>query len=232
MLPAAANLAGGALEHPPARLALAQDPVAVGAARLLYRAQPLALDLRFALQAEERFQVGAVAGDERRRGPRHVADVIEAPGEVGRIVAGEHRAQRLRGGERLARQQHALYRGLALGERALEELAPLRKLRDLHLELSAFQLQRGQRAIGVRDRALRVAQRIARFAALGFLPVELARERFDAAAQRAQCLLARRRLRGEGRGGQREQERARQTFALPCAETAATRRATSAASPR
>src|SRR5207237_1300226 len=127
----------------------------------------------FALHAGERFEIGAIATEERRGGAGDVTDVIKPPSEVGGIVAGQHGAQHIRRGEQLARKEYPLDRCLALPECAL-----------------------------------------------------------DAAAPRRQVLLARRRLRGERRAGEREQEGARQTLALPCAETAATRRATSAASPR
>jgi hypothetical protein len=92
--------------------------------------------------------------------------------------------------------------------------------------------ERAQSAVGIRNRALGVAQRVARLAALRLLLAKAGLERLDARAQRLQVLLAVRRG-GRGSGEQEgEDERAAQACALPCAAVAATRRATSSASPR
>jgi hypothetical protein len=99
-------------------------------------------------------------------------------------------------------------------------------------QLPVLGLQRGERAIGIRYGALGVAQGIARFAAGCLLRLQLGLQRLDAAAQRLQVALVRRRLCRERGAGESERNEARQTLALPCAETAAMRRASSSASPR
>ena len=157
---------------------------------------------------------------------------MQAPAEVRRIVAGKRRTQRVRRGERLARQQYALDRRLTLGERALESLALRRQAGGLDAQLPVLGLQRSEGAVRLRDRALGVAQRIARFAARCLLRLQLGLQRLDAAAQRLQVALVRGRLCRERGAGESERNEARQTLALPCAETAAMRRATSSASPR
>jgi hypothetical protein len=58
------------------------------------------------------------------------------------------------------------------------------------------------------------------------------RETLDARAQLREIALARRRLGGDGRAGDEDDERAAQTLALPWAETAAMRRSISAVSPK
>lgn len=65
----------------------------------------------------------------------------------------------------------------------------LREPCALRLQFATFFLQAGQRAIGIRDRALRFAQRIARLRACGFLLIELGLERVDATAQLLKILL-------------------------------------------
>jgi hypothetical protein len=102
----------------------------------------------------------------------------------------------------------------------------------LRAKLLALGFERSEGAVRLRDGALGFAQRVAGFAALGFLGVELFLDRGDAAAERFQVLLARCRVRGERRAGKRERDRADQTLALPCAETAAMRLAISSWSPR
>jgi hypothetical protein len=132
----------------------------------------------------------------------------------------------------VARGEHPAKRGLLARETRLERLVPARQPRQLCLRRAALGLQVAQRAVGVRDRALRVAQRVARLALVGFLLAEPGLERLDTRAQRLQVFLAacvRSGTRGEGEA---EEQRPDQGLALPCAETAATRRATSPASPR
>ena len=114
----------------------------------------------------------------------------------------------------------------------LERRAPLGEARRLDAQRAALGLQGGERAIRLRNRAFRVAQRVARLTPLAFLRVELAAQALDAPAQLGEIALARRRLGGDGRAGDEDDERAGQTLALPWAETAATRRSTSAASPK
>ena len=134
----------------------------------------------------------------------------------------------------MARGEQAPERGLlareALAERALER----RQARELALRRAALGFELAQRAVGFGDRPLGVAQRVARFAPVGFLVAEAGAQRLEARAQRRQVLLAARvrpvpRASGER---ERDEERLPQAFAFPCAETAATRRAISAASPR
>jgi hypothetical protein len=132
----------------------------------------------------------------------------------------------------VARREHPAKRGLLARYARLERFLPDRQARQLRLCRAALGLQVAQRAVGVRDGALRVAQRIARLAPIGFLRVEPGLQRLDARAQRAQVRLAaclRSGTRGEGEG---DEQRADQVLALPCADTTATRRATSSASPR
>lgn len=101
------------------------------------------------------------------------------------------------------------------------------------MRAAALGLELAQRAVGFRDRALGAAQRIARLAAIGLLAAQLRPQRLDARAQRREVLLAARVRRRGGREREDERERPEdQAFAFPWAETAATRRSTSAASPR
>jgi hypothetical protein len=86
-----------------------------------------------------------------------------------------------------------------------------------------------QPAIGLRDGALRVAQRVARLAARAFLGLQFPGERVDARAQLGKLLFPRLRLRD---ADQEEEGGKNQVFALPCAATAAMRFSISAGSPR
>src|SRR5437763_999057 len=104
--------------------------------------------------------------------------------------------------------------------------------RRLDAKRAALCLQGGERAICLRNSAFRVAQRVARLTPLAFLRVELAAQALDAPAQLGEIALARRRLGGDGRAGDEDDECAAQTLALPWAETAARRRSSSAASPK
>jgi len=155
---------------------------------------------------------------------------VQPPPHARRIVARQRGAHDVRRGERLACQEQPLDGRLPVGERSLEPLALLGDARSLGAQLPSFAVQLGKGAIGLRNGALRLAQGIARFALLVFLGLQLFLERFDPLAQALQ--IARRRLRGEYRGGDDERSRADQALALPCAETAAMRLATSLASPR
>jgi len=134
----------------------------------------------------------------------------------------------------VARDEHALDRGLALRDQPLEGAPALGDARRLRAQPAPLGERARERAIGLGDRALGLAQGIARLAALGFLVLELALQRLDAAAQGLQLLLLGGGLRRRRRGGEGEpeEERADQTFAFPWAETAAMRRSTSAGSPR
>jgi hypothetical protein len=129
-------------------------------------------------------------------------------------------------------RQHAADRRLALGRQLLEGAAPLRVARALGAQVPALGLDAGQRAVGLRDGALGVAQGVARFAPGALLALELLLQRLDAPAQRLQVFPPRLRLNGERRAAEDQKKRADQAFALPWAATAAMRRAISSASPR
>lgn len=157
---------------------------------------------------------------------------MEAPPEIGGIVARERRAHHVGRGECLAREEKALDRSPAFRQRALQPLALGVDARRFGAQLLSLRFEPGERAVRFRDGALRLAQGVARLAPLAFLALELALQRLDAAAQRIEIALALRRRRGPCRDGEREEERAGQALTLPCAETAAMRFATSSASPR
>jgi len=55
----------------------------------------------------------------------------------------------------------------------LEHLVSLREPRAFRLEVAALLLQAGERAVGIRDGALRLTQRIARFRTSSLLLIEL-----------------------------------------------------------
>jgi hypothetical protein len=158
---------------------------------------------------------------------------VQAPRHVGGVLAGERDLQRVGRARGVARGEEAPERRLALLELRAERAPAHGEALELGLRGAALGLEQPQLAVGLRDRALGVAQRVARLAAAGFLLAQVVAQRVDAAAQRRQVLLAPalRRQRGRGReqGGE---EGALQAFAFPWAETAATRRSISAASPR
>jgi hypothetical protein len=158
--------------------------------------------------------------------------VIETPAERAGIVARKRGAHEIGRAGRLACHEQPLERPAALGEQPLELAAAPRDARRLGARARAVGGEPRQAAVRFRDRALGIAQRVARLAARGFLRFELALQRLDAAAQLLQLGFARRPDR-RGRGeGERQSAEADQTLALPCADTAAVRRATSSASPR
>src|SRR5436309_3393461 len=108
----------------------------------------------------------------------------------------------------------------------------LRELRRLGAQALALRLERGERAVGVGDRALGIAQRIARLALFAFPALQFLLQRIDAGTKRLQIFLPRRALRRERGKREREKVRPPQALTLPCADTAAMRFATSSASPR
>ncbi|TMI00338.1 MAG: hypothetical protein E6H43_11855 [Betaproteobacteria bacterium] len=148
------------------------------------------------------------------------------------VIAGERHPQGVWPAAGVTGGEHALDAGLALGERALERAASLRDLRRLGAQALALRLERGERAVGVGDRALGIAQRIARLALFAFPALQFLLQRIDAGTQRLQIFLPRRALRGERGKREREKQRPPQALTLPCADTAAMRFATSSASPR
>jgi hypothetical protein len=157
---------------------------------------------------------------------------VQAPRDVGGVLARERDLQRVGRARGVARGEEAPERGLAPLELVAQRAVARGEALELGLRAAALCLQQPQLAVGLRDRALGVAQRVARLAAAGFLLAEIVAQRLDAAAQRRQVLLAAR-MRGRARGDeQAEDEAADQAFALPWALTAATRRSISAGSPR
>jgi hypothetical protein len=147
------------------------------------------------------------------------------------IVPGERKAQRFRGRVGEARAEQALDRAPACRKRSFQRLALLADARGLPARGLALGLERRERAVRLRNGALGFAQRIARFLARCFLFLEPCGERFDAAPQRGEVLVASGSLRDE-RGEEKKEEKKPQAFALPCPATAAMRRATSSGSPR
>src|SRR5213080_4189364 len=231
-LPALAHFAGDALEHAAPLAALGNNLLTVDAARALHRQQPCVLRLGLARQVLELGDARAVGGDQRRRGARDVAEVVQRARESRGVIAGERHPQGVWPAAGVTGGEHALDAGLALGERALERAASLRDLRRLGTQALALRLERGERAVGVGDRALGIAQRIARLALFAFPALQFLLQRIDAGTQRLQIFLPRRALRGERGKREREKQRPPQALTLPCADTAAMRFATSSASPR
>ncbi len=162
-----------------------------------------------------------------------MADVIERARKRAGVVARQGDAQRVGRAGRLARGQHALDRRLALGERALERAAPLGDTGRFAAQAHALGLQRGERAVGFRDGAFGVAQRVARLAASALGPLHLRAECFDATTQCLQLLvLCQRGRRRCCHYHEQQRQAANQALTFPCAETAAMRRAASSGSPR
>jgi hypothetical protein len=132
----------------------------------------------------------------------------------------------------VTRHEHSRDRLLPLGKRALEAPALGGDSAGLGAHLADLGFEALERAVRLGDGALGVAQRVARFAPRFLLALELAAERLDAAAQRLQVLFFRGRGSGPGPQAERKKEDGPQALTFPCADTAATRRATSAGSPR
>jgi hypothetical protein len=151
---------------------------------------------------------------------REAHEIGRAAREVCERARGEQAPERCPAGF-----QRALLDGPARGKRG-----------DRRAHRKRFRLHRLQGAVGVGNRHFGCAQRLACLAPVGFLVLELRAQRLDARAQRGKILLARRpecrRMSRAGSQGKAQEESRRQGFALPCADTAATRLATSAASPR
>jgi hypothetical protein len=132
----------------------------------------------------------------------------------------------------MAREQHACHSPLPFGERALEPPALIGARRSLRADLAGLGFERPQRAVGLRNGALRVAQRVARLAPRLLLVLELTAERLDAALQRLEIFFFRGRSDGAGPQAERKKKDSPQALTFPCAETAAMRFATSSALPR
>ena len=156
---------------------------------------------------------------------------MHAARSLRRIVARERCAQGIRGPARGPRGEHAAERRLPRGELPLE-LALLGCDRSrLRAQLVPLELQERERTVRLRDGALRLAQRIPDLRA-DFLPfLELGGEGVDARPQGLQILLPGAGRRG-GEAAEQQDQGADQGRALPCADTAATRFASSSASPR
>ena len=168
---------------------------------------------------------------------------MELARRVREIFARERQAQEIRRtarqpGDR-ARGQQAAKRLLLCVKRALLRVPARAQLADRAARLARLGLQGLQRTVGVGDGDFRCAQCVARLAPVGFPALELAAQRFDARAQRRQVFFAciggaraacpRRRENGQQERGNEE---VFQVLLFPCAATAATRFAISAASPR
>ncbi|HUQ25728.1 MAG TPA: hypothetical protein VM140_08665 [Burkholderiales bacterium] len=152
------------------------------------------------------------------------------------IVAGKRHSQRFRRRRGGARREHALQGAALCGEPFLRLAAALADARRRRAQGALLGLQRREAAVRLRDGALGVAQRVARFAPRAFLFLQLFRQRVDARAQPRQLLLPRLRLRDADQESEAERWRERgktaQVLALPCAATAAMRFSISAGSPR
>jgi hypothetical protein len=153
-------------------------------------------------------------------------------GERGRALARKRDPQHVGRARCLARGEQAADRRFLPGERAFQRGAPACDPRRLVADLARLRLDSGERAVGLRNGALGVAQRVARFAARAFLALEVVLELLDARAQRFEVGLPRLPLRAGRREAKREQDEADQALAFPCAATAAMRFSISAWSPR
>jgi hypothetical protein len=161
---------------------------------------------------------------------------VQAPRRVGEVLARERDSDSVRSssGEirHRARGEQPPERGLPRLQRLLLLAALRPDAGDRVLRVARGGFLRLQRSVGVGDRGFGGAQRVARLAAVGLAALEIGLEGFQARAQRGEILLARgpvRRQRGDQ--DKRKQDRV-QGLALPCAATAAMRRAISSWSPR
>jgi hypothetical protein len=230
--PGLADVDGEGLQDAAALALLGDDARAILAAFGLDRREPLAPLLGGAAQVLGLRQARAQFAGEARGGARELGEVVQAPRDVGGMLAGERDLERVRRARGVTRGEQPAERALLARQARLERAALAREARQRRLRGTALGLQRAQRAVGFRDRALGIAQRVARLAPVGLLLAEPRAQRLDARAQRRQVLLAVR-VRGQRRGEDQDREqRALQARAFPWADTAATRRAISAASPR
>jgi len=230
--PGLANIDGEALQDGAALALLGDDARAILAAFGLDRREPLAPLLGRAAQVLGLRQARAQFAGEARSGAREFGEIVQAPRDVGGMLAGERDLERVRRARGMTRGEQPAERALLARQARLERAVLAREARQRRLRGTALSLQRAQRAVGFRDRALGIAQRVARLAPVGLLLAEPRAQRLDARAQRRQVLLAVR-VRGQRRGEDQDgDQRALQARAFPWAETAATRRAISAASPR
>src|SRR5258708_6931354 len=95
-----------------------------------------------------------------------------------------------------------------------------------------FGLERGERTVRLRDRALGGAQRVARLAAGSFFFLQLLAQPFDSATKRLQVFFFCGRKRIQREKKQRKKRKSLQAFALSSLPTTARRLAISSPSPR
>jgi len=177
---------------------------------------------------------------------------MELACDLPRIVARKHEAQGIGCACRMTCREQARDRRLLASDFVLERTPARVERRRRTAYRRRLVIERRECAVDLRDGSFRFAQRVARLPSRGFLFFERGGEGGDPFAQigeiarlcRTLCLrplLGWRRAdladavyrRDEQRGKQRERgARAPQAFALPCAETAAMRCATSSAFPR
>jgi hypothetical protein len=227
-----ADFTGDALKHAAPLAPLGKDSFTVGAARCLQPRKAFLPRQRLGGEALRFGERSAVVRQHRGRGAGDIACVVEVARRRGGIVPRERHTQRFRGTCGVTRHEHSRDRLLALGERALEAPALGGEIAGLGAHLGDLGFDALERAVRLRDGALGIAQRVARFPPGLFLALEIAAERLDAAAQRLQVLFFRRGGSGRGPQAERKKKDGPQALTFPCADTAATRRATSAGSPR
>jgi hypothetical protein len=97
---------------------------------------------------------------------------MQLPRDRRRILAGERDAHGVGSARGGARREHALERGAPLGEQALGAAAALGDTSGVGAQRPRLALQRGEGAVRIRDGALGIAQRVARFAPGLFLGLE------------------------------------------------------------
>jgi hypothetical protein len=157
---------------------------------------------------------------------------VQRAADVGRVVSRKHDAQRVGRAACRPRGEHALDRRLAFRILNLQCLTLLGYTGGRGAHRARFGGEPRERAVRVGDRALGVAQRVARLALRRLAAPDFLVQLVDTPAQRLELVFLRR---SPGRNrGQRERDTrgAAQTFILPCAATEAVRRATSSGSPR
>jgi hypothetical protein len=153
--------------------------------------------------------------------------------DFARILAGEKEPHDFGGARRPARREKPPERCLACRELLFQAVAPRGERRGFRAQPAALGRDCGERPGRLRNRGLGLAQRVTRLAALGFAAVQLGAQRLNLRAQRLKVFCARRRRCDRQRGERGYDEEAElQPRTLPCADTAAMRRAISSASPR
>lgn len=161
----------------------------------------------------------------------------------GQVLAREGDPEDVRdvpGARRQPGSEEAAEGDLPGGQGPLARLTLPAQVRERFPEGARLELQAMQLPVGFGDPALEVAQRVARLARVGLAAFQFPAEGFDARPEGGEVLLlrGRRGRRGreaggrERRGGEEGGPDPAQAFALPCAATAASRRSTSAGSPR